>query len=181
MRLNAADDATLAIMEARPKEFPGSDARAVVTALTQALARAGPSAAKELSRLCAVEDAKLGGGGAMVLNRAAFLNVMCELCAHAPGLGEFVDAQRLITLWRVLPKVSFDPSQTRLPAGVRGRRSERITRSSRTCSRRSRPFRAVTRHAGVRARGAGCNITLTSPEIKTPRRQGGVSRIGSST
>ena len=61
MRLNAADDATLAIMEARPKEFPGSDARAVVTALTQALARAGPTAAKELSRLCAVEDAKLGG------------------------------------------------------------------------------------------------------------------------
>ena len=118
MRLNAADDATLAIMEARPKEFPGSDARAVVTALTQALARSGSTAAKELSRLCAVEDAKLGGGGAMVLNRAAFLNVMCELCAHAPGLGEFVDAQRLITLWRVLPKVSFDPSQTRLPAGV---------------------------------------------------------------
>ena len=24
----------------------------------------------------------------------------------------------MITLWRVLPKVSFDPSQTRLPAGV---------------------------------------------------------------
>ena len=39
----------------------------------------------------------------------------------------------------------------------------------------------MTRHAGVRARGAGCNITLTSPEINNVASQGGVSRIGSST
>ena len=70
-----------------------------------------------MSRLCAIEDAKLGGGGAMVLNRTSFLNVMCDLCA-VDGCAGIVDAQRLITLWRAMPKVQFDLSQTRLPARV---------------------------------------------------------------
>jgi hypothetical protein len=117
MRLNAADEATLSIMEARPKEFPGSDANAVVTSTADKLSRAGPAGANELSRLCAIEDAKLGGGGAMVLNRTSFLNVMCDLCA-VDGCAGIVDAQRLITLWRAMPKVQFDLSQTRLPASV---------------------------------------------------------------
>ena len=117
MRLNAADEATLSIMEARPKEFPGSDANAVVASTTERLSRAGVAAANELSRLCAIEDAKLGGGGAMVLNRTSFLNVMCDLCA-VDGCAGIVDAQRLITLWRAMPKVQFDLSQTRLPASV---------------------------------------------------------------
>lgn len=118
MRLNAADDSTHAAMERRPAEFPRSDPAKVKAKLRAAVAALGLDAAAELKRVAAAEDAKLGGGGAMVLNRGSFL----ELACGAPGLeaveANGADAQSLHTLWRSLPKFEMDLGATRKPASV---------------------------------------------------------------
>ena len=64
--------------------------------------------------MAAEEDGKLGGGGALVLARAAFLDVLLGV----PGLDESngADAQSVLTAWRALPKLQFDElSATRVP------------------------------------------------------------------
>jgi|AntAceMinimDraft_1070359.scaffolds.fasta_scaffold41252_1 hypothetical protein len=76
VRLHAADDATLAIMEHRPLEFPRSDPAAVIDALRAGVAAGGAAAAGALAGLAARENRATGGGGAPVLNRASFINVM---------------------------------------------------------------------------------------------------------
>ena len=116
MRLNAADDATFLIMERRPAEFPLSDAAAVAAKLRRSVEALGKPAADELRRRAAIEDVKLGGGGAMALDRGSFLEVMCGV----PGLDDDAgaDPQSLMTLWRSLDKHGFDPKATRTPAAV---------------------------------------------------------------
>ena len=119
MRLNAADEATFLIMERRPAEFPLSDAAAVAAKLRRSVEALGKPAADELRRRAAIEDVKLGGGGAMALDRGSFLEVMCG----APGLDDDAgaDPQSLMTLWRSLDKHGFDPEATRTPADVEPR------------------------------------------------------------
>ena len=119
MRLNAADEATFLMMERRPAEFPLSDAAAVAAKLRRSVEALGKPAADELRRRAAIEDVKLGGGGAMALDRGSFLEVMCG----APGLDDDAgaDPQSLMTLWRSLDKHGFDPEATRTPADVEPR------------------------------------------------------------
>lgn len=118
MRLNAADDATLRIMEQRPQEFPRSDASAVAERLAGGMSALGVPAVDALRRLCLEEDGKLGGGGALVLSRESFISVMLGV----PGLYEAsrggCDAQSLLTMWRALPKLQFDLAATMAPKGV---------------------------------------------------------------
>jgi hypothetical protein len=117
LRLNGADDATFALMEARLAEFPKSDF-AKVAADAAAAARAGGRAARDaLRRAAAEEDVKLFGGGAMVLDRRAFINTLT--CDGFPSKGETLDAQSLVTLWRGLPKKTLDPNRTRAPEAAR--------------------------------------------------------------
>lgn len=118
MRLNAADDATLNIMERRPQEFPKSNAAAAIEKLRAGVAALGASGAEALKHLASREDRALGGGGALVLSRESFLNVMLGV----PGLFEAsqggADAQSLLTLWRSLPKLQFDLGATAVPKSV---------------------------------------------------------------
>ena len=116
MRLNGADDATLALMEARLAEFPKSDFARVAADAAGAAREGGRAARDALRGAAAAEDVKLFGGGAMVLDRRAFIDVLtCD------GFGDRValDAQSLVTLWRGLPKKTLDPNRTRAPDAAR--------------------------------------------------------------
>ena len=118
MRLNAADEATLNIMERRPQEFPRSEPKGVIEKLKSGVVALGAAGAEALKHLAAREDRELGGGGALVLSREAFLNVLLGV----PGLFEAsqggADAQSLLTLWRSLPKLQFDLNATAVPKSV---------------------------------------------------------------
>ena len=116
LRLNGADDATLALMEARLAEFPKSDFARVAADAAGAARDGGRAARDALRGAAAAEDVKLFGGGAMVLDRRAFIDVLtCD------GFGDrlALDAQSLVTLWRGLPKKTLDPNRTRAPDAAR--------------------------------------------------------------
>ena len=133
LRLNGADDATLALMEARLAEFPKSDFARVAADAAGAARDGGRAARDALRGAAAAEDVKLFGGGAMVLDRRAFIDVLtCD------GFGDrlALDAQSLVTLWRGLPKKTLDPNRTRAGPGARLGLPRRTpsTSTSRLCS-----------------------------------------------
>jgi len=140
MRLNGADDATLALMEARLAEFPKSDFARVAADAAGAARDGGRAARDALRGAAAAEDVKLFGGGAMVLDRRAFIDVLtCD------GFGDRValDAQSLVTLWRGLPKKNARPK----PDARAGRRAPR-RRGGRRVRRRRGSVRAARRAVG---------------------------------
>lgn len=124
VRLNAADEATLNIMERRPQEFPRSDPGGVIEKLKAGVATLGDRATEALKQLAAREDRALlgeggGGGGGLVLSRESFLNVMLGVLGLYEASRGGVDAQSLLTLWRSLPKLQFDLNAAPPPKGVR--------------------------------------------------------------
>ena len=127
LRLNGADDATFALMEARrDTEFPKSDFAKVAADAAAAVRAGGAAARAALRRAAAAEDLKLFGGGAMVLDRNAFIEVLtCDAfgaaVASASPKASPLDAQSLVTLWRGLPKKTLDPNRTRAPGAARRR------------------------------------------------------------
>ena len=110
-RLNGADDSTFILMESRPSDFPKSDFASVVAATKSLLTTRGRESRDALRKASALEDMKIGGGGAMVLTRQGFIEVMTNADAHLQNLC----AQSLVTLWRGLPKQKIDTTKTRAP------------------------------------------------------------------
>jgi hypothetical protein len=113
-RLNGADEATFALMEMRTDEFPLSDFEKVLGRAVDTIKRVGRRSRDALRHAAASEDIKLAGGGAMVLSRASFIDVLTRA---ACGLD--LCAQSLVTLWRGFPKKRIDPLQTRAPEALK--------------------------------------------------------------
>lgn len=118
MRLNAADDATLSIMEHRPQEFPRSDPAVVTAKLKAGVAALGAEGAEAMKHLAARKDRELGGGGALALSRESLLDVLLGVPGLSDASNGGVDAQSLLTLWRSLPKLQFDLGATAVPKSV---------------------------------------------------------------
>ena len=113
--LNAADEWTLAVMESKPSEFPKSDSAKVIAGARSVVGALGKDATDALRAAAAAEDGKLCGGGGFALSFESFVAVMLACPGIESGGGDFFDAQSLLTLWRSLPKVAFDPAATRAP------------------------------------------------------------------